>query len=253
MARNLLSSSPSQQPMAGTFHGPYSPASLHPHFSMPLQHSPIQPFFTPQLSARPTHHQGQPSMAHLAAVGIHPPNGFPITPIGGHLSRPSMMGIPGQGQPSGPPFPHRNRRQLSIGGPPKAVLGGPARRLSPLPPASGANPTAAPAKAKKLSVNLPKETILGDDGQPVSRPSWARTPSCTLEVTHPPIPTVEIATAELYPTDEWSQRMPNTLDVFLPGKVCLSIIRVAAPIFDTPFIPPARMGRFETTSNGGET
>jgi hypothetical protein len=182
-------------------------------------HPPIQPFFFPQAPGRLTHHhQNQPSIAQLAAAGIHPPNGFPMTPLGAHFSRPSMIGIPVQ---PGPPFPHRNRRQLSIGGPPKAVLGGPARKLSPLPVAASAiNVTPAPVKVKKLNVNLPKETIRRDDGQPASRPSWARSPLRAFEFAHQYIPGVETTTTELYPSDYWAKHMPNTLDVFLPGKVC---------------------------------
>jgi hypothetical protein len=190
-----------------------------------LQHPyhPHQPFFIPHPPPAPgrSPHHPQLSIAQLAAAGIHPPNGFPMSPMGGHFSRPSMMAIPNQGQPPpGPPFPHRNRRQLSIGGPPKAVLGGPARKLSPLPVAQATPPSALPPKVKKLNVNLPKETILREDGKPHSRPSWARTPSTASKVTHQYLPPAETITAELYPSDEWAKHMPNTIDVFLPGKVC---------------------------------
>jgi hypothetical protein len=233
----------------------YSPAlpsalhqGFHPQFPIPLQ-TPIQPFFTPQPPqppGRPTHHQTQPSIAQLAAAGIHPPNGFPMTPMGAHFPRPSMMGvpggIPGQGQPSGPPFPHRNRRQLSIGGPPKAVLGGPARKLSPLPAAPATNPSPAPLKVKKLNVNLPKETIIEANGQPASRPSWARTPLRAFQFTHQHIPAVETSTAELYPTDGWAKHVPNTLDVFLPGKVCLITSCATAAGLNVHFLPLACMG-----------
>lgn len=207
----------------------YSPAlqssiqqPFHPHFPIQNQHlqTPMQPFFVPQHPpppSRPSIHQSQQSIAQLAAAGIYPPNGFPITSMGGHFPRQSM-GVPPQGQPSAPPFPHRNRRQLSIGGPPKAVLGGPARKLSPLPVVQPPNPTSAPPKAKKLIVNLPKETILGADGKLASRPSWARTPLYVFQFTHQSIPAVETTTTKIYPADRWARHMPNTIDVFLPGK-----------------------------------
>lgn len=227
-----------QQPMGfGVGQPMYSPAlptaiqqSYHPQFSMnnPMQ-TPMQTYFNPQpppAPGRPTHHAGAASIAHLAAAGIHPPNGFPMTPVGGHFSRPSMMlgpgGQPFVGQPLGPPFPNRNRRQLSIGGPPKAVLGGPARKLSPLPTvlAVPAPDAVVTKKAKKIIVNLPKETPLGDNGQPGDRPSWARTP---LERPARQLPlrieSVESMTAEAYPPDDWRHQVPKTLDVFLPGKV----------------------------------
>jgi hypothetical protein len=244
-----------QQSMGMNFQGPqsiYSPAlptsiqqPFHPPFSMPnhpLQ-TPMQPFFTPQASGRPAHLQNQPSIAHLTtAAGIHPPNAFPMTPLGAHFSRPSIMGAPTQAQSSGPPFPHRNRRQLSIGGPPKAVLGGPARKLSPLPATSAINATPAPSKVKKLNVNLPKETILGDDGRSASRPFWARTPLRAFAFTHPDIPGVETTTADLYPSDSWAKHMPNTLEVFLPGKVGLIAVCDILVKIDVRCFPSACMG-----------
>lgn len=200
--------------------------SFHPHFPMngPMQ-TPMQSNFfpqQPQAPGRPTHHQGHASIAHLASAGIHPPNGFPMTPLGGHFPRASMAGmIPGQ--PSGHPFPNRNRRQLSIGGPPKAVLGGPARKLSPLPPAIVNTPAPAPPqKVKKTSVKLPKETVQGEAGESSSRPSWARTPLRPSDWRDQEIPPVETTSAESYPSDAWAKYHPNTLEVFLPGKVCTS-------------------------------
>ncbi|KAG5638183.1 hypothetical protein H0H81_001385 [Sphagnurus paluster] len=168
----------------------------------------------PPAPGRPTHHQGRASIAHLASAGIHPTSGFPMTPLGGHFPRPSMMGIPGQ--PSGHPFPNRNRRQLSIGGPPKAVLGGPARKLSPLP--APATPAPPPQKVKKISVLLPQETIPGEDGKSSTRPSWARNTLDGFEYREKEITPVELTTVELYPPDEWRNQVPSTLDVFLPGK-----------------------------------
>lgn len=203
----------------------FSPAlqqGFHPSFPMNnnAMQTPMQPFFNPQpphAPGRPTHHQGHASIAHLAAAGIRPPNGFPITPLGGHFPRASMMGIPGH--PSGHPFPNRNRRQLSIGGPPKAVLGGPARKLSPLPLAA-VTPVPPPQKVKKINVNLPKETVLGEEGQPATRPIWARTTLDGFEYKDQAIVPVELTSRESFPPDNWRNQIPDTLDVFLPGKVC---------------------------------
>ncbi|KAG6919477.1 hypothetical protein DXG01_005736 [Tephrocybe rancida] len=185
--------------------------------------TPMQPFFNPQpppAPGRPTHHQGRASIAHLASAGIHPPNGFsPMTPIGGgggHFPRASMAGsIPGV--PSAHPFPNRNRRQLSIGGPPKAVLGGPARKLSPLPTPAPA-PAVAPQKVKKVNVKLPQETIPGEEGQPSTRAPWARNVLDGFEFKDREVVPAELTTIEIYPPDEWRHHMPDTLDVFLPGK-----------------------------------
>lgn len=203
----------------------FSPAlqSFHPSFPMPMPaplQTPMQHFFNqqpPPAPGRPTHHQGRASIAHLAAAGIHLPNGFPMTPVMGHYPRPSMMGVPGQ---PGGPFPNRNRRQLSIGGPPKAVLGGPARKLSPLPAAAVSTSPAPVQKAKKINVNIPKETIAGSEGQSPTRPPWARTVLDGFKFKDLDIPAVELTTGEVYPPEEWRNQTPTTLDVFLPGKVC---------------------------------
>lgn len=204
---------------------------FHAPFPMPSMHTPMQQYFNPpppHAPGRPTHRGGQQSMAQLSAVGIHPPNGgFPITPMGGHFPRPSMMlgpgGIP-QAPSNGHPFPNRNRRQLSIGGPPKAVLGGPARKLSPLPPnLPEAVPAVVPAvKQKKVVVNLPKETA--NDGEEAARPSWARTPlPQPANFNGQQVVYAEITSAEPYPPEEWRVNIPSTLDVFLPGKVRVHI------------------------------
>jgi hypothetical protein len=203
-------------------------ASFHPQFNhTPLQ-TPMHPFFAPQFPGgppgRPIHmHQAHPSVAQLAAIGVHPPNGLPnppapMTPLG-HPPIPSMM------MGGGPGFPHnsRNRRttSMSIGGPPKAVLGGPARKPSPMPPAAVKPPTPGPVPpVKKMTVNLPRETIPGENGQSATHPTWARFP-----LTPPPnsvscdLAPRELTSAEVYPPDAWKYTVPDTIDVFLPGKV----------------------------------
>ncbi|KAJ8088676.1 hypothetical protein PM082_013919 [Marasmius tenuissimus] len=221
---NIPASLNMQQPRGQPLFSPALPTSLQHSFHPPMPNmnmqTPMQPFFNPQppaAPARPTH-ASQATISHLAAAGIHPPNGFPITPLAGHFSRPSMA-LQGPGH-HGPP--HRNRRQLSIGGPPKAVLGGPARKTSPLPPpsVSPVPPPPPPAKTKKMTVNLPKETVPAEEeGQPPTRPPWARS-----MVDAPPLPPeepvepVELTTAGVYPPDQWRLAIPPSVDVFLPGK-----------------------------------
>lgn len=223
---NIPPSLNAQQPIGGSaMFSPALPTALqqgfHPSFPVHnnAMQTPMQPFFNtppPQAPGRPTHHPASASLAHLVPPGIHPQNGFPMTPVGGHFSRPSFVMAPGQL----PPFPHRNRRQPSIGGPPKAVLGGPARKLSPIPPGTSISPAPPPGKPKKIAVNLPKETLAGEGDEPPTRPSWARTPAPTL----PPheeqkLDPVELTTRESYPPDSWRQMTPEVVDVFLPGKV----------------------------------
>lgn len=157
-------------------------------------------------------HRAHPSMAQLAAAGILPPPGMPITPLG-------QVGFPAPMLPA--PFVPRSKRTQSIstGGPPKAVLGGPQRKVSPMPPVVA--PQAAPAKVKKVIVNLPEETVReGEDRG--SRRAWARTPLPISEVAEEPetVPP-ELLSIEPYPPDAWRYHLPPTVDVFLPGKVVL--------------------------------
>jgi len=205
-----------QQPTMGGHNGMYSPAlptslqhSFHPPLPMPLPSATMQSF-----NPGPPRHRG--------SVQLYP--GGPMTPMGGgHFPRPSLGGPPSNN--TNHPFPHRNRRQLSIGGPPKAVLGGPARKVSPMPTVAASTSLPTTLK-KKPNVKLPKETVVsgGENGEETSttRPEWARValPHDQVRVHDilPPITSSGIP----YPPEEWKQAWPGQLDVFLPGKVRVS-------------------------------
>ncbi|KAG2364724.1 hypothetical protein BDR07DRAFT_1482205 [Suillus spraguei] len=187
----------------------------------PLQ-TPMQSFFShqpPPAPARPTYanHQGHASISHFP--GYPPSSTVPMTPLGSAFP-------PQIGPPFGQPFIPRNRRapSVSIGGPPKAPLGGPGRKHSPLPPPHAA-PTPAP-KGKKVVVNIPVETISGDAGEVSTRPSWARTPVAALNQEEPEVIAPETTSIELYPPDSWRQDIPDTVDVFLPGKAAWDAIKM---------------------------
>ncbi|KAH8101585.1 hypothetical protein BXZ70DRAFT_906693 [Cristinia sonorae] len=235
------------------------PNQFHHPMQTPMQQNffPQQP---PNAPGRPTtiHHQhrAHPSVVQLAAAGILPPpgmlNGMPMTPgLGGVPMTPlgqagfavaghQMMPMPMPFQTSSSSFVPKSRRTQSVstGGPPKAVLGGPQRKVSPMPTAVSAaagaavepvaTPAAAvPAKAKKVVVKLPKETVVekktkddGEEGEEVkTRPEWARVPLAldeakdSAEVKYP-----ELTSSEAFPPDAWRYRLPPTVDVFLPGK-----------------------------------
>ena len=249
-----------QQPMvfsgpaenSGALFSPSLPSAIGPqgmHPSFPIQQglghpmqTPMQATFFPQpppAPARPSMHRSHPSVAQLAAAGILPPPGMPMTPLGQGFN-PQLFGIPA----FPPPFVPRSKRttSMSVGGPPKAVLGGPQRKVSPMAPVGAAagvgaeasastgqtstTPAAVP-KSKKMVVRLPRETLTAEDGDETgvsgTRPAWARVALPMSEVPEmvdagPP----EISTAEAFPPDEWRYRLPDTVDVFLPGKVRLS-------------------------------
>lgn len=214
---------------------------MFPQF--PLR-TPMQPYFNPQAPgapSRPTHRQASASIANFTPSALQSTFPMPMTPGAGHFPRPSMMLGPGQSFPppaaGGPPFLGRNRRQPSIGGPPKAVLGGPARKLSPLPPVAVA-PSPVPQKLKKMIVKLPKESPKDEDGEPLEKPSWARTPLETPFVyKEVQVVEAELTTAEPYPPDSWRNEIPSTIDVFLPGKVStLSPSSLSAVHFGSPSI-----------------
>jgi hypothetical protein len=205
-----------------TFHPPYL---MHGQSAVqtPMQSifpSQPQPPGAPSRPSYAQHRVGQVSIAQLAAAGIHPPNPLPMTPLG--------QGFPSQVPPGmqfgnpGPGF-QRNRRtpSMSLGGPPKAVLGGPNRKVSPLLPAVTDAPPAT-VKGKKVVVKFPRETVVEDDtDQTISRTSWARVPLPLAEVPEQPmLRPPELDTAEVYPTDSDRYGFPSTLEVFLPGKVC---------------------------------
>ena len=107
---------------------------------------------------------------------------MPMTPLG-QTGFPQPM-VPGLA-PFAPPFVPRSKRSasVSVGGPPKAVLGGPQRKVSPMPPPAATGAVAAPPqKPKKVIVNLPRETVPGEGDEPPTRASFARMPLVDSEV-----------------------------------------------------------------------
>jgi hypothetical protein len=191
----------------------YSPAIQS---AIQFLQTPIQPSFFPPPPG-PTHpslhpsHRHQPSVA-LASAGIHPPPGIPLNsgPFGGG--------------PQFSPFQPRSRRQPSIstGGPPKAQLGGVGKNYRPPSPTAAAlaNVAAQVQKGKKVTVNLPNETVLGgdSDGEPPTRTRFARTPiPLHLIPPQPSIPPPDVISAIIHPEDRVD--IPGVIDVFLPGRV----------------------------------
>ena len=229
--------------------------AAHPQLTrlhIPHQGSPVpQPLFTPGLPTalqqsfnlgtplranfgaqlpphpQPRHgmHRAHPSLmlsgpaAALAAAGIAPPSGMPITPSG--LAPHVMFGAQG--------FQRGNRRTASIstGGPPKAPLGGPTRKHSPMPaaaPVTGTN--TALVKSKKVVIKLPMENIQslpeGPDSNTTVYSLWARKP-----LPHSRAPKMDYVdepdttSVDMHPIEQ-SSTLPATIDVFLPGKVITS-------------------------------
>ncbi|KZW02096.1 hypothetical protein EXIGLDRAFT_760312 [Exidia glandulosa HHB12029] len=184
--------------------------------------TPIQTAFLPQLG-RPGMHRAHPSIVQLAAAGIQPP--MPMTPGGQHHFPPHLLLNPANLPPPTPGFQQRSRRapSISTGGPPKAPLGGPQRKTSPLPPgAQGSSSTPQPVEAKgklqkKVVVKLPVERKTADDAPD---PLWTRQPLPHSEVreedvaANPP----EITSVVDHPMDWPRGMLPSTIDVFLPGK-----------------------------------
>ena len=216
-------------PSQGPIYSPVVQTAVHqgfpPAFPQPsLFQTPIQPSFFPPPSAippRPLHpgHRSQASVA-LAAAGIYPPPGVPATPLAQTQFPPAAFG-----PPQFPPFQPRSRRQPSIstGGPPKAQLGGAGKNYRPPSPTAVAlaNATAAPSqKSKKVIVNLPKESVPGVDGEPSTRTSFARTPiPLHLVPPHLSPSSPDVISVVINPPDSLRVTLPDTIDVFLPGKV----------------------------------
>ncbi|CAE6389296.1 unnamed protein product [Rhizoctonia solani] len=131
-----------------------------------------------------------PMHRHHASIAM----GMPLTPGGGVFQQQQQSHFAAMTatnpQPMGglgvPPFVPRSRRTISIGGPPKAVLGGPNRKTSPLPPTpAGENAPGLPdVKKKKCIVRLPLESDQqlegdaedGDESAKRTKSLWSRSP-----------------------------------------------------------------------------
>ena len=225
-----------QQPGQTVMFSPSLPTVIQQGFNPPYVGpipgnvmTPIQASFMPMPipnPGRPINHRARASIAQLAAAGIPPPLGVPLTPL-----------HPGQFPQGGPPmlvptpqFQPRSRRapSVSTGGPPKAVLGGPgAKNRVAVETAPTPTSIAPPQKTKKVVVNIPREAIPIEEGAEtptdrglLRREPWARTPlrpSEVPEIVDPAPP--EAISIEWFPPEEWRTHIPPTVDVFLPGKV----------------------------------
>ena len=131
-----------------------------------------------------------------------------------------------------PSFQRGSRRtsSMSTGGPPKAPLGGPNRKHSPIPIASTAVPSGVPAateksKAKKVILKLPLEMAVqggSADNEIIIYSLWSRQPlphadAPAMGGVKPP----DATSMEMHPIEQ-SNTLPATIDVFLPGKVIIS-------------------------------
>src|SRR6266850_2379862 len=158
-------------------------------------------------------------------------------------------------RPSSPSFPpFRNRRQPSIstGGPPKAQLGGAGKNYRPPSPTAVALASAAAQtqKAKKVVVNLPKETAPAVDGKPPERTHFARTPiPLHLVPPEPSVPPPDVLTATIHPEDSLRTSVPEMIDVFLPAKVSYIFSVV---IYHSLIFLPACLGGTEEKVHRGE-
>jgi hypothetical protein len=143
----------------GALQTPQAPAFMPGGFPAPAPGAP----------GRPAHRTRQ-SLAGMSLAGM------PFTPLGGGF--PLVNGAPllppGPLTPGGGGFVPRSRRTMSVGGPPKAVLGGPKAQQPAATPEPA--PAPPPVKGKKTIIRLPKETVPGENGEPSTRPEWARDP-----------------------------------------------------------------------------
>ncbi|PVF94544.1 hypothetical protein CPB86DRAFT_808513 [Serendipita vermifera] len=161
----------------------------------------------------PPHLAGMAQMAAVAAVAAQQQASASSGAPGGH-------GGHGRAGSVSLPF-NRNRRQgsVSLGGPPKATLGGPQNKHVAAPmtnPASSAAAIEKVLKGKKINVKIPKESS-DEDG--VAPPEFARRPIPVSELPafDEPRP-LDTNTAIMYPEERPRGDLPRTVEVFLPGK-----------------------------------
>ena len=205
---------------------PVSSALFTPSLPTALQQSyniatPLNTSFGSQLPPHPhpRHgmHRNHPSLMFPGpAAGIAPPSGMPITPSG----MPSHMMFGTQSFQRG----SRRTSSISTGGPPKALLGGPQRKHSPMPAVVPANPlNALVTKLKKVVVKLPAERLQllseGTEATEMVYSLWSRKPlphTQAPRMDHVDFP--EAMSMDTHPIEQ-SSALPATIDVFLPGKV----------------------------------
>ena len=110
-------------------------------------------------------------------------------------------------------MPKSRRTPSTIGGPPKAPLGGPGRKHSPMPPVA---PALQDKLKKKVVVKLPLESAEEDvEGKSL----WSRVPLDPALVEVKDVVPPDTSSAEFSPGELESALRPDTVDVFLPGKV----------------------------------
>ncbi|CAE6399787.1 unnamed protein product [Rhizoctonia solani] len=189
-------------------------------------------FLAQQQQPRPA-----PMHRHHASIAM----GMPLTPGGGVFQQQQQphfaaMGGPNPQPPIGglglPPFVPRSRRTISIGGPPKAVLGGPNRKTSPLPPtpAGESAPGLPDVKKKKCTVKLPLEAdeeLEDEESTRRTKSLWSREPVPPSQL--PPQVVfddeLEIMTVEPHPEHVKQKEIGLTTAVFLPSKVQWDLMR----------------------------
>jgi hypothetical protein len=222
---------------------PHTPFSATSHPSLP---SAVQQTFTP-----PTLHVQQPSIQASFTNPFHSPITHTPSFRGRHRQNASVAQFslnspaphhPGSFQPALPPFPQspgpstflksRRTASISLGGPPKALLGGPQRKPSPLagqqPPESAktGDLPATQLPRKKVVVNLPEESgpIIYED-KAYQTPPWTRRPLPYQQSTSqaPFSEPFDIDTREIYPTQEMRQHMKAPFKILLPSQVCRRI------------------------------
>ncbi|KAJ3512730.1 hypothetical protein NLJ89_g3354 [Agrocybe chaxingu] len=209
-----------QQPMGGpALFSPALPTSLqqsfHPSFppNNPLQ-TPMQTFFNPPIMpAAPGRPTPPAAIGQLSTCGSwHPPSQlcdpccytFPPAIHDASSRKPASSTVTSLSKQEQTPAQHWRSSESSAA-------------------------QAPPQKTKKVIVNLPKETVPGEDGEPSTRPSWARSPLDNQYVYEDtPVAPVETTTAEVYPPDNWRLELPSSIDVYLPGKVAWEAIKQKA-------------------------
>lgn len=164
---------------------------------------------------------GVGTMQFNGGLPFFPPNNIPLpSPL---LARPGLHS--------------RRSHSVSLGGPPKAVLGGPKRQDTsttgavgadaPAVSASGANSGLAgdftKLKMKKCAVKLPVESKLLQNGMAdTSPPLWTREPlRLSTSSMQEPMGILEVSTADAHPDlmCDTKHALVLQIDVFLPRKV----------------------------------
>ncbi|KAG8887081.1 hypothetical protein FRB98_000608 [Tulasnella sp. 332] len=217
----------------------FPPVNQHP---MQQQQRQLGHSSHPSMAMPISQHRSRPSLANIPGfmpglglptpltAGPHSTHFPPQTPGGTQQNFP--VGQSGGGRPQN--YRQKRQQSISIGGPPKALLGGPQKKpITPIPGVAPVviNSSNSDVKLKKVVVKLPKESesdgTMGDDvaeSSSQAKSRWTRHPIPQQSVpSMPPVEPPVLVSRDVY-SDEDSD-LSEKVTVILPRRNAWDLYR----------------------------